>query len=116
MLTEQNIKLFKKLGLPVYDEDEVEELPFEDVEEEKTKEEIYSYIRDFAKALQAMGAGPYTMFTYKDKCNSLARRGANWHEYLAVCSKYAETQMREMERKERYGIRQKKASLLDVWD
>ena len=40
MLTEQNIKLFQKLGLPLYDEDADEkDVPFEDLLEEKPKEE-----------------------------------------------------------------------------
>jgi len=112
MLTEQNIKLFRKLGLPIYDDDADMDIPFEDIEEEKTKDEIYSYIREFAQALLAMGAGPYTMFTYKEKCNNLARRGASWHEYLAVCTKYAEVQMREMKREGRF---RREPEKIGVW-
>ena len=40
MLTDQNIKLFKTLGLPIYDEDEDDkDVPFEELLEEKPKEE-----------------------------------------------------------------------------
>jgi hypothetical protein len=103
MLTEQNIKLFQKLGLPIYDEDADEkDVPFTDLLEEKTKEEIYSVVRDVATMLQQMGAGPYTLFTFKQQCNSLARKGAQWVSYQGLCCKYVEQQARLAQRQSRY--------------
>lgn len=103
MLTKQNIELFQKLGLPIYDEDADEkDVPFVDLLEEKTKEEIYSAVRDVATMLQQMGAGPYTLFTFKQRCNSLARKGAGWVEYQGLCCKYVEQQARLVQRQSRY--------------
>jgi len=95
MLTEQNKNLFKKLGLPLYDEDADEtDVPFEELLEEKEKDEIYAFVREVAKLLQGMEAGPYTLFTFKQHCNSLARRGASWVEYQGLCCKYIQNQQR----------------------
>lgn len=102
MLTEQNIKLFKSLGLPIYDEDEDEkDVPFEELLEEKPKEEIYNIVRDVAMTLQKMGAGPYTLFTFKQGCNSLARKGAGWIQYQSLCCKYVEQQTYRIQRSNR---------------
>lgn len=106
MLTEQNIKLFKKLGLPIYDEDADEtDVPFEELLEEKPKEEIYAIVREVAVTLQKMGAGPYTLFTFKQQCNSLARKGAAWEQYQGLCCKYVEQQARFVQRQSRYSQR-----------
>lgn len=102
MLTEQNIKLFQKLGLPIYDEDADEkDVPFDELLEEKPKEEIFSAVKEVAKLLETMGAGPYTLFTFKQQCNSLARKGASWVSYQGLCCKYVETQLREAKREHR---------------
>lgn len=101
MLTEQNIKLFQKLGLPIYDEDEENDVPFDELLEEKPKEEIFSAVKEVAKLLESMEAGPYTLFTFKQCCNSLARKGASWVQYQGLCCKYVQSQMQVMERKNR---------------
>ena len=102
MLTEQNIKLFQKLGLPLYDEDADEkDVPFEDLLEEKPKEEIYAFVREVAKLLEGMEAGPYTMFTFKQACNSLARKEAGWVQYQGLCCKYIQNQQNVLRRTRR---------------
>lgn len=91
MLTEQNIKLFKKLGLPIYDEDEQEEqeeLPFE--ETALTKEECFDMCRKTYVLLQNAGNRPYTLFRFRESCNDLARKHAKWKEYYGICAKYIE--------------------------
>lgn len=88
-------QLFADLGLPMYKEDEeTEELPFEELKEEKPKEEIFAYIQAFAKTLLVNGAGPYTIYKFKETCNDFARKGRGWQSYLALCCKYAEQLMR----------------------
>ena len=95
MLNEQYKQLFTDLGLPVYEEDqEKEELPFEELKEEKPKEEIFAYIQAFARTLLVNGAGPYTIYKFKETCNDFARKGRGWQSYLALCCKYAEQLMR----------------------
>lgn len=116
MLTEQNIKLFKKLGLPIYDEDADVEIPFEENEEEKSKEDIYAYIRLFASAMVEMGAGPYTVFTFKEQCNNYARRGAGWKMYYGLCCKYAERLMRyPAQYKGRNLLKREEPERIGVW-
>jgi dsDNA-specific endonuclease/ATPase MutS2 len=102
MLTDQNIKLFKTLGLPIYDEDEDDkDVPFEELLEEKPKEEIYSLVREVAQTLQKMEAGPYTLYTFKATCNKYAREGASWQKYQALCCKYVEQQAYKLQRQKR---------------
>ena len=106
MLTEQNRTLFKKLGLPIYEEDSDDrDVPFLDILEEKSKEEIYAIVREVAKTLQLMNAGPYTLFTFKQRCNSLARKGASWEQYQGLCCKYVEQQARLAQRQSRYSTK-----------
>ena len=89
MLTEQNIRLFKEFGLPIYDEDEEEvELPFE--ETPLTKEECFDMCRKTYILLQNAGNKPYTLFCFKESCNDLARKKAEWKSYFAICAKYLE--------------------------
>ena len=93
-------QLFADFGLPVYEEDqEKEELPFEELKEEKPKEEIFAYIQAFAKTLLVNGAGPYTIYKFKETCNDFARKGKGWQSYLALCCKYAEQLMRNRPQK-----------------
>ena len=78
MLTEQNIKLFQKLGLPIYDEDADEkDVPFTDLLEEKTKEEIYSAVpRSCNDVASRWEQGRTRCLRSSSGATSLARKGA----------------------------------------
>lgn len=100
MLTEQNVKLFTKLGLPLYDEDEEEELVFE--EEELSKEECFAMCRTTYDVLKQAGCGPYTLFKFKEECNSLARQKKDWKAYYAHCARYIEFEARKGQSSKNY--------------
>ncbi|MBR3073627.1 hypothetical protein [Fibrobacter sp.] len=100
MLTEQNKQLFTKLGLPLYDEDEETELPFE--EDELSKEECFAMCRTTYNVLKDAGCGPYTLFKFKEECNSLARQHKDWKAYYAHCAKYIEYEVRKGQSRSNY--------------
>lgn len=93
-MTDYQKSVFAKLGI-LDQSDEEGELPFEELVVEKTKEETYAYVQEFARLLVDMGAGPYTVYKFKERCNALARKGACFAPYYALCCEYAERMMKQ---------------------
>lgn len=65
-----------------------EELPFE--EPSYTKEQCFELCRKTYTVLENAGCRPYTLFRFRDYCNTIARRHGTWKEYYEHCAKYVE--------------------------
>lgn len=66
------------------------ELPFEEDNVERTKEQCYDLVRGVCRELVNAGVGPYTIIRFKKRANAIAQEGGEWDDYFELCAEYVE--------------------------